>query len=798
MKAMRLAFLINMLRPRNLFAKYILSFVGVVVFVLASSATIETYFIYRETITSLVHTQEEKAIAAAKAINQYLPNLERSISWATRASSTTTDQRLADYNQLLRTTPAIAEVALLDATGQEALRVSRARTSIGSNSDLSRSAAFLGVKAGHGESWFGPPFFENDVPYTTIAIPHGGRNAGLMLAKVDLSFLSDIVNEVQAGGNAATLVVSKLGQVIARSDSVPSILSSSTAKIGADLSKLPQVNALNVPEPNLGNIGRDTKGNAVLFASANVPTLQAAVLIEQPRSVALAPVYDLLLRLGTLSLISVFLSIAAGAVLARRMAIPIQALKAGAVRLASGEFSEKIEVKTGDEIEVLADEFNHMASQLKDLYSALEQKVEDRTRDLAKTISELRALEEIGRAIASSLDLKRVLATIVARAVELAGADGGAVFSFYEAEQQFQLVEAHKIDTALVERLRVTPVSYGETPIGEAAEGGQPIIMPNLAETEHFPLREATLAAGFHSLLVVPLLGREGVLGALLVLRKVAGGFSNNTAGLMRTFADQSVLAMHNARLFSEVEEKGRQLALASEHKSQFFANMSHELRTPLNAVLGYTELLADGFYGETSDRAKEVLERVQVNGSHLLGLINDVLDLSKIEAGELSLNCEEYSLRSVVEIVVASTGSLAQAKRLALTADVPDDLPKGLGDPRRLTQVLLNIVGNAIKFTDHGSVRISAAAMKDTFEIAIKDTGPGIAPNDRTRIFEAFHQLDNSTTRSKGGTGLGLSISKRLVEMHGGTIVLESELDVGSTFVLRLPIQAVERREAA
>jgi signal transduction histidine kinase/HAMP domain-containing protein len=620
----------------------------------------------------------------------------------------------------------------------------------------------------------------------------------LMLAKVDFMFLSDIVNELQAGGHATTLVVSKVGQLIARSDSPSGMLSSSTAKVGEDLSKLPQVNALNVPEPNLGNIGRDTKGNAVLFASANIPTLQAAALIEQPRSVALSPVYELLLRLGTLSLISVFLSIAAGAVLARRMAVPIQALKAGAVRLASGEFSEKIEVKTGDEIEVLADEFNHMASQLKDLYSALEQKVEDRTRDLAKTISELRALEEIGRAIASSLDLERVLATIVARAVELAGADAGAVFAFYETQQQFQLVEAHKIDTALVERLRASPVSYGESPIGEAARARQPIIMPDLAETDDFPLRDATLAAGFRSLLVVPLLGGEGVLGALVVLRKESGGFSSNTAGLMRTFADQSVLAMHNARLFSQVEEKGRQLALASEHKSQFFANMSHELRTPLNAVLGYTELLADGFYGEISARAKEVLERVQVNGSHLLGLINDVLDLSKIEAGELALNCEEYSLRSVVEIVVASTGSLAQAKRLALIADIPDDLPKGLGDARRLTQVLLNIVGNAIKFTEHGTVAISAAAMNDTFEIAIKDTGPGIAPNDRTHIFEAFHQLDNSTTRSKGGTGLGLSISKRLIEMHGGTIVLESELGVGSTFLLRVPIQAAERREAA
>jgi signal transduction histidine kinase len=299
-------------------------------------------------------------------------------------------------------------------------------------------------------------------------------------------------------------------------------------------------------------------------------------------------------------------------------------------------------------------------------------------------------------------------------------------------------------------------------------------------------------------LLAVPLLGAEGVLGALLVLCHPSGGFSNNTAGLMRTFADQSVLAMHNARLFSQVEEKGRQLALASEHKSQFFANMSHELRTPLNAVLGYTELLADGLYGEIPDRAKQVLERVQVNGAHLLGLINDVLDLSKMEAGELALNCEDYSLRSIIDIVVASTGSLAQAKHLALMAHVPDDLPKGFGDARRLTQVLLNIVGNAIKFTEQGTVEISAVAMDDIFEIAIRDTGPGIAPNDRTRIFDAFHQVDNSTTRSKGGTGLGLSISKRLIEMHGGTIVVESEVGVGSTFVLRMPIQVADHREAA
>jgi signal transduction histidine kinase len=258
------------------------------------------------------------------------------------------------------------------------------------------------------------------------------------------------------------------------------------------------------------------------------------------------------------------------------------------------------------------------------------------------------------------------------------------------------------------------------------------------------------------------------------------------------------VLAMHNARLFNRVEEKGRQLAMVSEHKSQFFANMSHELRTPLNAVLGYSELLADGLYGDIPERAKQILERIQINGTHLLGLINDVLDLSKIEAGELALSLEDYSLRNVIDTVVASAGSLAESKGLALVSEITNDLPKGLGDERRLTQVVLNLVSNAIKFTDQGSVAVSGSAANGMFEVAIKDTGPGIAPEDQTRIFEAFQQVDNSNTRKKGGTGLGLSISKRLVQMHGGTIEVDSTVGVGSTFYVRLPIRVAEQREAA
>jgi signal transduction histidine kinase len=795
---MRLPWLLDRLRPKNLFGKYVLSFVGLVVFVLASSGAIETYFLYRETVTSLVHTQAEKAAAAAASIAQSISDLERNISWATRASSSTIDLRRSDYQQLLRTNPAVAEVSLLDGFGHQALRVSRDRVIAGSNADDSKQPAFLNATGG--QSWFGPAFFDNRIPYMLIAIPHTGRNAGVMVTQIDLRFLSDIVNSVQAGREGTTLIVSNQGRLIARSDAASGDAHSpaSGPQIGEDLSGLPQVKALREANSGSLELGHDFQGNSVLFASTKIPTLQAAVFVEQPRSVAFHPLYELLLRLLTLSVLALVLSVIAGMVLARRMSVPIQALKAGAQRLAAGDFGHNIEVKTGDEIEVLAHEFNHMARQLEDSYSALEQKVEERTRDLAQTVSELRALEEIGRAVASSLDLPRVLATIVMRAVELAGADGGAIYAFDQARHLFELAEAQGLDTAFTDEVRQTPIGDVATPMGEAARRGEPIVMSDLTEQSDFPLRAPMLAAGFHSLLVVPLVGVEGVLGALVVLRRAAGGFSTNTVGLMQIFADQSVLAMHNARLFKEVEQKGRQLAIASEHKSQFFANMSHELRTPLNAVLGYTELLADGLYGAIPERAKQVLERVQINGTHLLALINDVLDLSKIEAGELSLAVEDYSLRNVVDTVLAQAGSLAQAKGLTLAANVADELPKGSGDERRLTQVVLNIVSNAIKFTEHGSVTISASAANGMFEVGIRDTGAGIASEDQARIFEAFQQVDNSNTRKKGGTGLGLSISKRLVEMHGGTIEVESELGAGSTFYVRLPIRVGERREAA
>jgi signal transduction histidine kinase len=266
----------------------------------------------------------------------------------------------------------------------------------------------------------------------------------------------------------------------------------------------------------------------------------------------------------------------------------------------------------------------------------------------------------------------------------------------------------------------------------------------------------------------------------------------------MQTFAHQSVLAMKNAQLFREVEQKGRELAIANEHKAQFFANMSHELRTPLNGMLGFSELLVDGLYGTIPDKALEVLDRIQKDGKHLLGLINDVLDISKIDAGQLSLSLSDYSFHSIVETVISSTGSLAHAKSIEVRSVVPPDLPIGYGDERRLTQVVLNLVGNAIKFTDTGYVEIRVDSVGDHFKIAIEDTGPGIPLADQTRIFDEFQQVDNSITREKGGSGLGLSISRRLVRAHGGNIDVHSTPGVGSTFTVVLPVRANEQRQAA
>jgi signal transduction histidine kinase len=422
----------------------------------------------------------------------------------------------------------------------------------------------------------------------------------------------------------------------------------------------------------------------------------------------------------------------------------------------------------------------------------------NRTTELAQSVEELRALGEVSQAVNSTLEVETVLETIVAKAVQISGTDAGAIYVFDQTRGEFDLSATHGMNDALIGAIRGQRSGIGETLIGRAAGSREPLQVADLQEEPVSAIRDLILAAGFRAVLAMPLLSPDGVVGMLVVRRRATGAFAKGAIDLLQTFAAQSVVAIQNARLFREIEEKSRELEIASRHKSQFLANMSHELRTPLNAILGYSELLIDGIYGELAEKARGVLERVQNNGRHLLGLINDVLDLSKIEAGQLSLAVDEYSMAALVKSVVATTESLARAKGLALNARIDEALPLGRGDERRLTQVLLNLVGNAIKFTDRGSVDVAAGVVEGRFQVAVRDTGPGIAEADQKRIFEEFQQVDDTNTRQKGGTGLGLAIAKRIVEMHGGTISVESAPGAGSTFRMILPVRVEAGKEAA
>jgi class 3 adenylate cyclase/HAMP domain-containing protein len=540
-------------RRGGLFAKYVASMVGLVVFVLAVNSGLEIWISYRETRSALIGAMSEKADATARRIEQSITELERQVSWVTRASVPTIDQRRADYTQLLQQAPAITQIFLIDGSGREALRLTRSTVSIGSGEDYSRDPQFKETIE-RGVS-FGKAYFRGKRPVMTIAVGHSGREPAVTVAEIDLKFLSGLVADAQAGRVGEAYAIDPKGVVLASSDRGD--------RVGDDVSGSRQVAGLLRSSPEAVSSGRDRDGQAVLAASRPVPRLGWFVLFEQPRSQALAPVADLLLRTGLLIVFGLIVAIVAGMLLARRMLIPIEALRAGASRLGEGDFSQRIAVRTGDELEELADQFNGMAGQLQETYAGLEIKVEERTRDLAQSVNELKALEEVGRAVASSLDLDAVLPTVAARALEITHADAVLIYGYDPAQHRFDLAEANGIDAASDRAQAYASIEAGGSILGAAAESGQPIAIADLASAADTPLKQLALEAGFCSVLVVPLVDQQGALGALVVLRRSAGDFPGSLIGLMRTFAHQAVLAMRNARLFREVDQKGRELAAA-------------------------------------------------------------------------------------------------------------------------------------------------------------------------------------------------------------------------------------------
>ncbi|MGE5780956.1 MAG: response regulator [Hyphomicrobiales bacterium] len=477
-------------------------------------------------------------------------------------------------------------------------------------------------------------------------------------------------------------------------------------------------------------------------------------------------------------------------VLTLRLVGSIQALRAGAARIGSGDLASRISIKTGDELEALADQFNQMAGQLQASYADLEKKIELRTRELAQSVEELRALGEVSQAVNSTLDLETVLNTIVAKATQLSGTEAGAIYVHGDAKNEFALCATYGMSEAFVAELASQDVGFGQSTVAPAAMQHAPVQVADL-EAKPTALQEIILRAGYRALLAMPLLSRDKLMGALMVWRKAPGEFPQRSVDLLQTFAAQSVLAIQNARLFQEIEEKGRQLELTSQHKSQFVASMSHELRTPLNAIIGLTEMMVSNTPRFGTEKAVEPLRRVHGAGTHLLGLINQVLDLSKIEAGKLELSPETVNLAPLLEDVIGTARQLAEHNKNRLVVESPDNLGSLTVDPMRLRQILLNLLSNACKFTKAGEIKLAARKVSNGsnfVEFAVSDTGIGMTVEQQAKLFEEFTQADSSTARQYGGTGLGLAITRKLARMMGGGVTVASEPGKGSVFTVRLP----------
>jgi signal transduction histidine kinase len=423
--------------------------------------------------------------------------------------------------------------------------------------------------------------------------------------------------------------------------------------------------------------------------------------------------------------------------------------------------------------------------------------VQARTRELARSVAELRALGEVSRTVSSTLKLETVLETIVGCAVQLSASDSGIVYEFDEGAQTFQARGSHRITAEHLAIIQAEPIRFGEGAVGRAGAIREPVQVADIADERQFvaPQTRALLAReGLRSLLAIPLVREHRMLGGLVILRRELGAFSPEIVATLQTFAAQSVLAIQNARLFREIEDKSRQLGLASEHKSQFLASMSHELRTPLNAIIGLTEMMVTNAARFGTEKALEPLRRVNAAGTHLLSLINEVLDLSKIEAGKLELNPEPVNLARLIDDVIGTAGGLAEKNQNRLVVEAQENLGALNADSMRLKQILLNLLSNACKFTKEGEVALrvrKVADGRDWVELAVADTGIGLTAEQQAKLFQDFTQADSLTARRYGGTGLGLALSRKLARMMGGDVTVTSELGKGSVFTLRLPGEA-------
>src|SRR5712691_1716588 len=533
---------------------------------LLTSGGVELVFRYRESVEAIGALQREMAQGAAFKIQQFVQDIEHTLRASTQTQEIVTGGLTEPYKfellKLLKVTPAITELVALDAKGREQLKVSRVRMLLSDDlRDRASAEAFQGARGG--KAFFGQVYFiRESEPYMTVAVPierFAGDVVGVLVAEVNLKYIWEVVSRIKVGQAGYAYVVSREGDLIAHPDISLVLQKRQVKQLSQVQSALAGAPARFVAQPNL-------TGQQVFAAFATIPDLGWAVLLERPAAEAYAPLYASILRTGTLLLMGLGMAVLASLLIGRRVVRPLNLLQHGAARLGSGDLDYRLTVTTADEFQTLADEFNQMASQLQASYTNLEQQVEERTGELARSVQELQALEEISRAINSTLDLQTVLTTILSYAVQLSGADAGAVYEYDEATQEFHLRTAQDLDVEVLTALRTMPLRLGQGAVGQAAAGREPVQIHDVRDTDAYPghLRDVLARTGFYSLLGIPLLHEDHIIGGLVVLRKSPGAFPPDVVELLRTFAIQSALAIQNARLFREIGEKGQQLEIAS------------------------------------------------------------------------------------------------------------------------------------------------------------------------------------------------------------------------------------------
>ena len=810
----------------RLFTKYVALFVAVVGVALLSNGIFEVFFYYREHKAALIRIQHEQAEAAAAKIGQFIKEIESQLGWTTQLpwSAGSIEQRRFDALRLLRQVPAITELAQVDSTGKERLRVSRlAMDVVDSGLDLSKDPKFTEAVA-H-KVYYGPVYFRRESePYMTLALAGTRKDAGVSIAEVNLKLIWDVVSQIKVGERGHAYVVGPGGRLIAHPDI-------SLVLRNTDMSKLAQVQAAQSGANGESLEGtKNIQDQEVLTASAPITPLGWTMFVELPVEEAYASLYAALQRLAIVLAAASLFAVLAGILLARRMVGPIQALRAGAERIGSGDFAQHISIETGDELEGLANQFNEMGARLQESYADLENKVEQRTSELSESLQQQTATADVLKVISrSAFDLKSVLTTLTESAKSLCGASLGMI-TLRDGEVMRLRAESG-CTPAFVDFMHTHPIRPGrETITGRVFMDGTPVHVADVELDSEYSFGNAPTIGDYRAVLAVPLMRDGAVEGVLLLGRPAPGSFSQRQVDLVQTFADQAVIAIENVRLFEQVQERTRELSLSLEELGtaqdrlvqteklaslgQLTAGIAHEIKNPLNFVNNFSALsselidelndllkstaLGDKVRAEIDDLTQMLkgnLEKVVQHGKRADSIVKNMLLHSREGSGEH----RAADINAIVEesLNLAYHGARAEKPGFNITLQRDLDPKAGMSDlyPQEITRVFLNLISNGFyaatkrKEASEESFEPTLSAATKNFgnrvEIRIRDNGTGIPQEVKEKMFNPFF-----TTKPAGeGTGLGLSMSHDIiVKQHGGKIDVDTMPGQFTEFIISLP----------